>query len=140
MDLNRGVCQKFHPSGKIIGYYFDSPGQFFNDRGIEVSDEIAEEAGFDVKALKKEAKKLAKLEAARKKVEAEFAEEVSAIENEDEGRVPEAPEIRSVRPIPGASNRGGKNFEVIDGNGDVVATMLTRDQADEIVAEFKRKQ
>lgn len=47
-DYDRGVLVKKHPSGILVGTYFDAPGRFYLAQGNEAPEKFASEAGFDV--------------------------------------------------------------------------------------------
>jgi hypothetical protein len=50
MDLDRGVTQKTHPNGTLIGMYKDAPGVYYSESGEPATEADAEQAGFDVRA------------------------------------------------------------------------------------------
>lgn len=74
IDLNAGYTMRNHPSTRIrVCMKKSQPGEFCTISGDPLPEEIAQQAGFDVAALKKESLKREKLEAARAHIEAEYA-------------------------------------------------------------------
>lgn len=73
IDLNRGVSKRTHSNGMQVCMYKDAPGIYYDVNGNELSDDFAEDAGFDIEQMKKESEKSAKLKAARLKIEKEYA-------------------------------------------------------------------
>jgi hypothetical protein len=90
-DINpdRGLIQKPLPhGGPLISMCKTAPGIFFDASGNPTSDETAAAAGFDVKALKRLRAKNTALEEQRKKIEAQFADDSKALEEEFAGDGP----------------------------------------------------
>lgn len=76
LDLNRGIISKKHAaSGIRVSAYIDNPGEYFDERGEPVAPQIAQQAGFDVEKDAREKLKQERLEAYRKQVEQELADE-----------------------------------------------------------------
>lgn len=48
IDRNRGCMIKHHRSGMRIVMYYDEPGVYYDERGGEVTAELAKTVGFDV--------------------------------------------------------------------------------------------
>lgn len=72
IDLDRGVIIRNHSSGMQVYMYADTPGVFLNANEIEVGNQIAHEAGYDVPALARARQKREAMAAALAAVEAEF--------------------------------------------------------------------
>jgi len=54
LDLDRGCIKRVHPSGMGINMYSDTPGIYYDDSGVLMSEELAAGAGFDISQLAKD--------------------------------------------------------------------------------------
>lgn len=73
IDRNRGVIQRKHPAGYRVAMYVDSPGVYFDENANKVTKEVAEAAGFDVKADRKSQAKLTLRANYERQIGAKFA-------------------------------------------------------------------
>lgn len=80
INRDRGVVIKFHPSGFRVFMYKDSPGQWLDEKGNGVNETVAGQAGFAVTDLVREKEKQARMEAARRQIEADYADKEAEIE------------------------------------------------------------
>lgn len=72
IDYDRGVTKKLHPTGVAVYMYADEPGVYRNAFGTIVSDELAEQAGYDLKQLGKLRLKRERMAAAMEAINAEL--------------------------------------------------------------------
>ncbi len=72
IDVNRGVMIQKHPSMGLVYMYIDEPGVFLNVFGKEVPNEIATQAGYDVKTLGKQKLKRERMASAMSAIELEL--------------------------------------------------------------------
>lgn len=80
IDRNRGCTIRLHPSGFRVVMYQDAPGEYVDERGTEVTERVAEQAGYDVATLRRERLKRARLAEKRAEVEREFSTEQEDVE------------------------------------------------------------
>lgn len=80
INRNRGCTIRFHPSGFRVIMYKDAPGEYLDERGGPMTEKVAEQAGFDVKSLRRERMKRKRMDEYKAKVEAEFATEQEDVE------------------------------------------------------------
>lgn len=73
IDRDRGCILRFHPAGFRVGMYHDAPGEYFNEKGQPVSDEVARRAGFETEVMRKRREKNRRMEEFRRKLDAEFS-------------------------------------------------------------------
>lgn len=113
IDVNRGVSIRRHKeSGMYVYMYKDEPGIYYNAFEVEISDNLARQAGFNVdeyakKKLMREAMAKAQVEIAR---ELEFALETKKVVEERNGYkivdigseryFVESPEGQNLNPVP----------------------------------------
>lgn len=139
IDLNRGVRQQQHPLGHFVAMYLDDPGRFFAEDGTDCSLEDAERAGYDVKALLREKAKKEKLAAAQKRINEEFARDAERIAEEAEEEAAhvatggEQSVDQETSPGGWSMRKTGKRYEVVDAQGVVVETELSREEAEALV-------
>lgn len=74
IDYDRGVTMRSHPTGVTVYMYIDEPGTFRNAFGVEVSDDLAREAGFDVEKLGKQKLRRERVAKAMEAIDADLAE------------------------------------------------------------------
>lgn len=73
LDRSRGCIIRTHPAGYRVAMYYDAPGEYYDERGGEVTEALAEQAGFDTADLRRQRIKQQKLMEARQQIEREFA-------------------------------------------------------------------
>lgn len=114
--------------------YLDSPGVYFAPNGDPVSEDDAEAAGYDTKALAIERKKNEKLAEARAKIEAEFAAA--------DAKATEEAEAEAAAEVEAGTSGGGWSiveiakgrYEIRDAGGSVVETDLSKKEAEALLA------
>ena len=123
VDLNRGVHQRRHPDGQLIGCYKDDPGLYFDENGDPVSEVEAARCGHDVKGAKLQRMKKEKLAEAKRAIDAEVAEleqrvgdEVDYEQSDNRPDLSDAPKFGF-----GIYHVGGLYYQVIDTQGNVVS-------------------
>ena len=90
VNPNRGLESKPLPGGgPLISMCKTVPGVYFDASGVEASDEMAAEAGFDVAGNKAKRAKAKAQEIAMAKVEAQFAEEAKKIDSMSDAEMEE---------------------------------------------------
>lgn len=140
VDLDRGVCQRRHPDGMLIGYYKDSPGVYFDERGEPVSEAVAAAAGHDVRSAKIERVKRQKLDEARRQIEAEVAELEARLTRELEAEPPRGSVDLSDAPegAYGIVHVGGLYYKVVDSSGTVLSGPkgVLKAEAERLVADL----
>lgn len=72
IDRDRGCILRIHPAGFRVGMYHDAPGDYFNEKGEPVSDEVARRAGFETEKMRKRKEKQRRMAEFQKKLDAEF--------------------------------------------------------------------
>jgi hypothetical protein len=152
VDLNRGVRQCQHPSGFFVSMYEDDPGLYFSEDGSPVDDAVAADAGFDVQRFRVLRERNRRVAEAKEKIEREMQGELERIDGEfeagapphvehpDAGSEPDAAGDAEESESPGGwkmkkYGRGaGARYDVIDAEGRVVETGLTKEQAEALLA------
>lgn len=79
VDYNRGVTIRMHPRGFDVNMYKDTPGVFYGSNGKAISEQIALEAGFNIKHLLSLKEKQDKLVAVQKAIEEEYGSPIDEI-------------------------------------------------------------
>lgn len=74
IDRNRGALIRKHPAGMRVAMYYDNPGEFFDENGVQVSEEVAQRAGFDVGKMAKQRRKQKLLREFQERLDREFEE------------------------------------------------------------------
>lgn len=140
VDLNRGVHQRRHPDGQLIGCYKDEPGIYFDENGDSVSEAEAARCGHDVQAAKLQRMKKEKLAEAKRQIDAEVAELENRVDEdvdyEASGRGPDlskAPEFGY-----GLEHVGGLYYQVLDTKGAVVSGPkgIRKADAEKLIADL----
>jgi len=108
--------------------YKDAPGEYVDERGEGMLEKLAEQAGFDSVALRKEKMKRARLVEYQAKVEAEFA-----TEQED---------VESLLSVPDAGlavkHIGKGKYAIIDEVGvRLTKKPLTKEEAETLINDLK---
>jgi hypothetical protein len=81
INPNRGLIQRPLPNGgPLISMAKDTPGVYFDANGVQVDDDLAASAGFDVEGDRILQRKAAAKAAANKKIEEQFAAEKARID------------------------------------------------------------
>ena len=73
IDRDRGCVLRIHPAGFRVGMYHDAPGEYFNEKGQPVSDEVARRAGFETDMMRKRREKQRRMAEFQRKLDAEFS-------------------------------------------------------------------
>lgn len=94
VDVDRGARLKRHKDGTYVCMYEDDPGVFFDSRLNSVTQVRAKEAGYDLKVIGLDKKKLAAKKQAMEEIEAKFAE-YDGLDEED-GAKPRVPAMPAV--------------------------------------------
>lgn len=124
LDRDRGCVIRYHNSGMRVAMYYDAPGEYYDEMGNAVTDAVAAQAGFDVIRLRKEQKKMADLNAYRKKLDSEYAEQEELLAKAmSEGL--ENLEVRST---------GGGQFAIFNGDTKLTKFALDRAEAEELIS------
>lgn len=75
IDLNRGVRMSKDPITQLEVYmYFDDPGVYLTPQGKNVPAEVAERAGYDVSALKKQHDKKSRMADFQSMLDSEYGD------------------------------------------------------------------
>ena len=72
IDHDRGAIIRFHPSGMRVVMYYDDPGRYWDERGVQLKGEIAAKAGFAVEKLAKDREYNMRMAEAKRQIDAEF--------------------------------------------------------------------
>lgn len=119
ISYKRGVVKKIHPkTGVGVYMYKDTPGVYLNAFGTEVSEELAAEAGFDVKNLGLARLKRERMAQAMQAIELELAlseEKRKVIKDKDGWKVVQVNDL------------GGHVVE--DPEGNVLSMQIPKEQA-----------
>jgi hypothetical protein len=127
IQASRGCRIRFHPSGYRVVMYYDSPGQFFNESGKPVGEEVAAQAGYDVEELGRERKKRERIEELRRKAEAEFATVEQKVEKELSASSTGGMVVKHV---------GGGKYAVFDSEGvRLTKRGLTKEEAELLASD-----
>lgn len=121
----------------LIGYYKDAPGIYFDERGDAVSEDLAAEAGHDVRSARIERMRSEKLAEARRQIEAEVAELEARISRDlgADGGI----DLSQAPPGGyGIVHLGGLRYRVVDASGAVVsgAKSVTKEAAESLVRDL----
>lgn len=128
INRNRGCTIRFHPSGFRVIMYKDTPGEYINERGEPMAEKLAEQAGFDVKMLRKERMKRQRMAEYKAKVEAEFA-----TEQEDVETLLSAPESGLT-----VKHVGKGKYAIVDDEGvRLTKKPLTKAEAEVLINDLK---
>lgn len=126
IDYDRGVTFNMHgPSGVNVYMYDGEPGVFRNAHGTLVSDELAQQAGFDVATLKRKRLMKERMKDAMDKITAELATEET--------------KARPVRARGGfkVMDIGFERFQVVDPDGTPLTDKpLPRQQAEALLVQL----
>lgn len=126
IDRNRGCTIRFHRAGMRVVMYHDSPGEYFDEKGKPLTDEIAKSAGYDVASLKKEREKQDKMKAFRAKLDAEYAAKEDAIAREM------GESLYKVKHV------GGGQYAILSADGErITQHALSRDEAEKLLTELE---
>lgn len=128
IDRGRGCTIRFHGSGFRVVMYKDAPGVYYDERGGEVSEKIAAQAGFDVEALRREKLKRRRLAEYQAQVEAEFS-----TEQEDTERLLSVPsEGLQVKHV------GGGRYAILGDDGErLTQKPLSKEEAQILIDDLK---
>lgn len=72
IDHDRGAIIRFHPSGMRVVMYYDDPGRYWDERGMQLSGEVAAKAGFAVEKLAKDREYNMRMAEAKRQIDSEF--------------------------------------------------------------------
>lgn len=67
-----GIMRRFAPGGIGVNMFWARPGEYFDDMGRVMPDQLAEMAGYDIKRLGQEKAKLDAMGVAQREIEAQF--------------------------------------------------------------------
>lgn len=85
IDYDRGVIINHNEGlGMDVFMYVDKPGEYLSAHGHSLPESVAEQSGFDVKALKKDRERLEKRRIAMDAIDKEFAEEQDELAGEED--------------------------------------------------------
>lgn len=80
IQRSRGCIIRTHRKGGFrVVMYHDQPGDYFDERGLPLSDDVAKAAGYDVVKYAREKEKLSKLSTYKRVLDAEYASAEEAI-------------------------------------------------------------
>lgn len=128
INRSRGCTIKMHSSGFRVVMYKDDPGVYYDERGEEIADTFAKQAGFDVEDLGRQRRKKQRLAHYQAQVEEEFA-----TDQEDTERLLSTNaaglEVKHV---------GGGKYAILDGEGDrLTKKPLTKDEAQQLIEDMQ---
>lgn len=90
INPNRGLVQRPLPNGgPLISMCKTVPGVYFDANGLQVSDDLAASAGFDVAGDKRTKAKNEAIENEKAKIEAKFAEEAAKVDRMSDAELEE---------------------------------------------------
>lgn len=118
IDLDRGCIIRQHSSGIRIAMYYDSPGDYYDERGVLVSRDFAQQAGFDVADLEKQKQKSKRLKVFQQQLEREYSSE--------QDRIAEA--ISAGGKLK-ARHIGGGQYAIFDGENQLTKYAMTKEDA-----------
>lgn len=128
LDLDRGVTKRRHPNGFVVAMYKDEPGVFVDIKGGQVTEAIAEQAGFDIETLSVQRRKNEKMAEAREKIESEFASQTEEMERILDART----DSYAVRHV------GGGKYGIFDDAGNrLTEKPLTKAEAEGFVDKLE---
>lgn len=125
IDLDRGCIIRQHSSGIRIVMYADAPGDYFDERGMPISEAVALAAGFDVAELSKQKAKAKRLKAFHAQLEREYASEQDRIAD----AITAGGALR-------ARHIGGGQYAIFDGDNQVTKYALTKEGASELIEQL----
>lgn len=130
IQRSRGCTIRFHPNGFRVFMYKDEPGKWFDERGEEVTDKVAQRAGFDVETLRRERAKREKLEQYRQRVEQEFESKEQDVARLLSART-EGLEVKHI---------GAGKYAIHDAEGvRLTQRALTKREAEELISDMQQE-
>lgn len=129
IDADRGITRRKHATGIYIVAYNDTPGIYYDDRGVPISQKLAREAGFNVDRDMRLQQKNSLLEQRRKELEREFAEDEAKLMQQVNDESEDGLEIRTLE--------AGGYAVFREGMALTQGQVLTYDQAAALVEDLR---
>lgn len=149
IDYNRGTISRNTPSGIRVIEYQDEPGNYYSLAGNPIDEETARAANFDVEASRKKNRREQLYAEAKAKADSQVERDFDSIERsvEEESSAPEeSPAFGSgsgtgpIEPLPARMEKAGHGrWNVLDGEGKVVAEEVSKNAATRLVADLQRR-
>ena len=115
IDRQRGCLIRKYGAGARCIMYYDTPGTYYDERGIEVPKETAKRAGFDVAKDTKAA--------ARSRVKSRTEQQLALKFKEAEERISEM-SVAEIEAIRITEHGGVDRYALVDGDGNMVCQIL----------------
>lgn len=150
IDYNRGTISRNTPSGIRVIEYEDEPGKYYSLAGKPVDEKTAKAAGFDTEKSRKRNRRTELYAEAQRKADAQVEREMESIAKsvdreiesiskfveEEPAETEESPDPVPVQPAH-MEKAGHGRWNVLDGEGKVVAEDVSKNQAARLVAELQ---
>lgn len=152
IDYNRGTISRNTPSGIRVIEYEDEPGKYYSLAGKPVDGKTAKAAGFDTEKSRKRNRRTELYAEAQAKADAQVEREMESIAKsvdremesitkrveKEPAETEESPGSESADPVPAHMEKAGHGrWNVLDGEGKVVAEDVSRHQATRMVANLQ---